>query len=156
MSGRNNTSQVLIEVRKKPEAFCNTPVQAYPTKYDSLYVVIDFGGFDLGSGKRMAFSGATQHLQYYQPSVSSDGKLFVHKPETPQTDNPNTETRLDQMPTFWNSVEYFFLASCFLNSWLTLLLWSYDTWKLTALRAHHLDLARCSRAHLTTCFWRLY
>ena len=40
----------------------------------------------------MGFSGGTQHLQYYQPSVSSVGKRFVHKPESPRTDNPNPET----------------------------------------------------------------
>ena len=57
-----------------------------------MVVVIDFGGFDLVSGKRMGFSGGTQHLQYYQPSVSSDGRLFVHKSESPHTDNPNPET----------------------------------------------------------------
>ena len=55
-------------------------------------MVIDFAGFDLASGKRMGFSGGTQHLQYYQPSVSSEGRLFVHKPESPHTDNPEPET----------------------------------------------------------------
>ena len=40
----------------------------------------------------MGFSGGIQYLQYYQPSVSSDGRFFVHKPESPQTDNPNPET----------------------------------------------------------------
>ena len=54
-------------------------------------MVIDFVGFDLTSGKRLGFSGGTQHLQYYQPSISSDGWLFVHKPESPHTDNPNPE-----------------------------------------------------------------
>ena len=91
-SGPNNTSQYLFEVKTKPEVFCNRPIQVYPTNYDSLYVVIDFGGFELASGKRMGFSGGTQHLQHYQPSVSSDGKLFVHKPESPQINNPNSET----------------------------------------------------------------
>ena len=55
-------------------------------------MVIYFGGFDLVSWKRKAFSGGTQHLQYYQPSVSSDGRLFVHEPESPHTDNPNPQT----------------------------------------------------------------
>ena len=40
----------------------------------------------------MGFSGGTQHLQYYQRSVSSDCRLFVHKPESPHTDNPQQET----------------------------------------------------------------
>ena len=40
----------------------------------------------------MGFSGGTEHLQYYQPSVWSDGKLFVHKPESSHTDNPHSET----------------------------------------------------------------
>ena len=92
VSGRNNTSQYLFEVKSKPEVFCNNSIQVYPTKYDSSYVVIDFGGFDLASGKTMGFSGGTQHLQYYQPSVSSGGRLFVHKPESPHMDNPNSET----------------------------------------------------------------
>ena len=92
VSGRNNTNQYLFEVTTKAEVFGNKPVQVYPTNYDSLNVVIDFGGFDRASGKRMSFSGGTQHLQYYQPSVLSDGKLFVHKPESPHTDNRNPET----------------------------------------------------------------
>ena len=92
VSGRNNTSQYLFEVKTKPEVFCNKPFQVYPTNYDSLYVVIEFGGFDLASGKRMGFSGGTQHLQYYRPSGSSDGRLFVHKPESPHTEDPNSGT----------------------------------------------------------------
>ena len=91
VSGRNNSRQYLFEVKTKPEVVCNKPVQVYTTNYNSLYVVINYGGFDLASGKRMGFSGGT-HLQYYQSSVSSDGRLFVHKPECPHTDNPNRET----------------------------------------------------------------
>ena len=92
VSGSNNTSQYLFEVKTELKICCNKPVQVYRTNYDSLYVVIDFGGFDLASGKRMGFSGGTEHLQYYQPSVSSDGRLFVPKPESPHTDNPNSQT----------------------------------------------------------------
>ena len=92
VSGRNNSSQYLFEVKMEPQVFCNEPVQANATNYDSLNVVTDFGGFDLSSGKRMGFSGGTQHLQYYQPSVLSDGTLFVHKPESPHTEDPNPGT----------------------------------------------------------------
>ena len=59
---RNNTSQNLFEVKPEPQIFCNKLVQVHPTNYDSLYVVIDFGGFDLASRRRMGFSGGTQHL----------------------------------------------------------------------------------------------
>ena len=55
LSGRNNTSQYMFEVKTESKTFFNKPVQVYPTNYDSLYVVIDFGGFDLASGKRMGF-----------------------------------------------------------------------------------------------------
>ena len=92
VSGRNKTSQYLFAVKTEPQIFCNKPVQVYPTNYDSLYVVIDLGGFHLASGKRMGFSGGTQHLQYYQPSVSTDGRLFVQKTESTRTDDPNSGT----------------------------------------------------------------
>ena len=78
-------------------------------------MVIDFGGFDLASGKKMGFSGGTQHLQYNQPSVSSDGKLFVQKPESPHTDNPNPETphyvNLDYEVHQRTKLEYLFFES---------------------------------------------
>ena len=91
-SGRNNTGQYLFVVKMESKIFCNKPVQVYPTNYDSLYVVIDLGESDLPCKKRMGFSGRTQNLQYYQPSVSSDGRLFVYKPESPHTDNLNPKT----------------------------------------------------------------
>ena len=115
VTGLNNTNQYLFEVKTKPEVFCNKPVQVYPTNYDSLYVVIDFGGFDLASGKRMGFSGGTQHLQYYQPSGSSDGWLFVHKPVSPHTDNPNSETPPQLNPDYdfyqGTKLDYLFFES---------------------------------------------
>ena len=64
VSGRNNASQYLFEVKTKPEISCNKPVQVYPNNNDSLCVIIGFGGFDLVSRKRMGFSGGTQYLQH--------------------------------------------------------------------------------------------
>ena len=59
VSGRNNNSQYLLEVKTEPQVFCNKPLQVYPTNYDSFYVVIDYGGFGLAPGKRMDSSGGT-------------------------------------------------------------------------------------------------
>ena len=63
----------------------------------------------------MGFSGGTQHLQDYQLSVSSDGRLFVHKPESPHTDNPNPETahylNLDYELHQGTKLDYLFLES---------------------------------------------
>ena len=67
VSGRNNISQYLFEVKTKPEVFCNKPVQVYPTNYDSLYVVIDFGGFDLASGK--GWDSQEEHNTYNTTSL---------------------------------------------------------------------------------------
>ena len=63
VSGRNSTSQYLFAVKTEPQIFCYKQVNVYTTKYASLYVVIDFGGFNLASGKRMGLSVGTQHLQ---------------------------------------------------------------------------------------------
>ena len=40
----------------------------------------------------MGFSGGKQQLQYYQPSVSSDGRLFVRKPASRHTNDPHPGT----------------------------------------------------------------
>ena len=92
VSGRNNTSQHLFEVKTESQFFCiNQYKYTRPTTIHYT-LVFDFGGFDLASGKGMEFSGGTQRLHYYQPSVSSDERLFVHKRESPHKDNPNPET----------------------------------------------------------------
>ena len=115
VSGRNDESQYQFEVRRAPKIFCIKPVQVYSTNYDSLYVVINFGGFDLASGRRMGLFRGTQHLQYYQPSVSSDGRLFEHKPESLHTDNPNPETldylNLDYELQQGTKLDYLFFES---------------------------------------------
>ena len=115
VSGCKNTSQYLFEVKTEPKIICNKPVQVFPTNYDSLYVVIGFGWFDMASGKRIGLSGGTQYLQYYQPSVSSDCRPFVHKPESPHTDNLNPETpqylNLEYELHIGTKLEYLFFES---------------------------------------------
>ena len=115
VSGRNNTSQHLFEVRAERQNFCNKPVQVHPTNHDSLYVVINFRGLDPASGKRMGFSEGTQHLQHYQPSVSTGGRLFVHKPGSPHADNPNPGTlhylKLDHELRQGTKLDYLFVET---------------------------------------------
>ena len=115
VSGRSNTSQYPFEARTDPQIFCNNLVHVNSTNYDWLYEVIDFGGCDPASGKRMVFSGGTQHLPYYQPSVSSDGRVFVRKPESPHTDDSNPGTlhylNLDYELHQGTKLDYFFFQS---------------------------------------------
>ena len=63
----------------------------------------------------MGFSGGTQLLQNYQPSVSSNGRVFVHKPESPHTDNLNPETSHYLNPDYefhqGTKLDYLFFAN---------------------------------------------
>ena len=64
-SGPDSTTKFVIEVRNNPQKRCRKPTDIYPTNYDSLYVAIISGGFDLRSGRNLGKerNGATQLLQ---------------------------------------------------------------------------------------------
>ena len=48
-----NTSEnnYLFEVKNHPLHLCNKPTEVYPTTYDSMYVAIHYGGFDMKTGR---------------------------------------------------------------------------------------------------------
>ena len=49
-SGHDSTTKFGIEVKNNPQKHCGKPTDIHPTNYDSLYVAIIIGGFDLRSG----------------------------------------------------------------------------------------------------------
>ena len=70
ISGPDSTTKFVFEVKNTPQKHCGKPSDIYPTNYDSLYVVIISGCFDLRSGRNLGKerNGATQLLQYIPPT----------------------------------------------------------------------------------------
>ena len=63
---------------------CGEPTDIYQTNYDSLYVTIISGGFDLRSGRNLGKkrNGATQLLRYLPP-IENKGfpQLYAYDPK---------------------------------------------------------------------------
>ena len=65
-TGPNSTTKFVFEVKNNPQKHCGKLTDIYPTKYDSHYVAIMSGDFDLRSGRNLGKerNGATQILWY--------------------------------------------------------------------------------------------
>ena len=46
-SGPDSTSKFVFQVKNNPQKQSGNPTDKYPTNYDSLYVAVISGGFDL-------------------------------------------------------------------------------------------------------------
>ena len=46
-SGPDSTTKFVFELKKNPQKHCRKPTDIHPTNYDSLYVAVLSGGFDL-------------------------------------------------------------------------------------------------------------
>ena len=68
ISAPDSTTKFVFEVKNNPQKQCGKPTDIYPTNYDSHYVAIISGGFDVRSGR----NGATQLLQYIAPTENAD------------------------------------------------------------------------------------
>ena len=70
ISGPDSTTKFVFEDENNPRKHCGKPTDIYPTTYDSLYVAITSGGFDLRYGRNLGEerNGATQLLQYIAPT----------------------------------------------------------------------------------------
>ena len=75
-----NTSEnkYLFEVKNHPQHLCNKPTEAFPTIYDSMYVAIHYGGFDMKTGPKLNELGP--HLLQYQINTlfSKPRNLYVY------------------------------------------------------------------------------
>ena len=66
ISRPDSTTKFVFEVENNPQKHCGKPTDIYPTNYDSLYVTIISGGFNLRSGRNLGkeWNGATHFSQY--------------------------------------------------------------------------------------------
>ena len=84
MIGPDSTTYIVFEVKNNPQKHCGKTTDIYPTNYDSLYVAINSGGFDLRSGRNLGKErdGATQLLQYITSSESNGfAQLYAYDPK---------------------------------------------------------------------------
>ena len=84
ISGPDSTTKFVLEVKNNPQKDCGKPTDIYPTNYDSLYVAIISGGFDLRSGRNLGKerNGATQLLQYIPPTENNGfAQLYAYDPK---------------------------------------------------------------------------
>ena len=84
ISGPDSSTKFVFEDKNNPQKLCGKPTDIYPTIYDSFYVAIISGGFDLRSGRNLSEerNGATQLLQYI-PSTENNGfaQLYAYDPK---------------------------------------------------------------------------
>ena len=83
-----------VSVRSKNETRSLLQQTSTSIPYQLRFVIRGYrlGWIRYSLWKEDEFLRRNRREQYYQLSVSSDGRLFVHKPESPHTDNPNSET----------------------------------------------------------------
>ena len=84
ISGPNSTTKFVFEVTNNPQKHCGKPTKIYPTNYDSVFVAIISGGFDLRSGRNLGKerNGATQLLQYIPPTENNGfPQLYAYDPK---------------------------------------------------------------------------
>ena len=84
ISGPDSTTKIVFEVKNNPQKHCGKPTKLNPTIYDSLYVAIVSGGFDLRSGRNLdkEQNGATQILQYIAPTEKNGfAQLYANDPK---------------------------------------------------------------------------
>ena len=72
-SGPDSTTKFVFEVKNNPQKHCGMTTDIYPTSYDSLYLAMIIGRFDLRSKSNLCWERncATQLLQYTPPTENN-------------------------------------------------------------------------------------
>ena len=68
VSQNDSENKYLFEIKNRPEKLCNKPTDVYPTTYESLFVAINCGGFDMKSGRNMIQQEDKVHMMHYTPN----------------------------------------------------------------------------------------
>ena len=91
-----NTSETkyLFEVKKNPQHLSNKPSEVHPTTYESMYVAIHYGGFDMKTGRKINEVGP--HFLQYQNNAFfwKPWKLYVYSLQ-PKPADPYINTWLN-------------------------------------------------------------
>ena len=114
-------SQYLFEVKNNPLHLCNKPTLVYPTSYESLYIAIHSGGFDMTTGRNKNSAGP--HLIHYQPNdvpqnskwfnPEHTGNLYLYGTDRTGTLDPydNTWLNMDYELHMGTKLDYLFFES---------------------------------------------
>ena len=111
---RQNTSEnkYFFEVKNNPQHLRIKPTEAYRTTYNSMYVAIHYGRFDMKIGRK--FNELGPHLlQYHNNALfSKPGNLYVYSPQ-PNPADPyiNTWLNMDYELQQDTKLDYLFFES---------------------------------------------
>ena len=116
ISGPNSTTKCVFEVKNNPQKHCGKPTDIYPTNYDSLYIAIISGGFDLRPGRNLGKerNGATQLLQYIPPTENNGfAKLYAYDPKytSHKTSDQDKYLNTDSELHMGTKLDYLFFQS---------------------------------------------
>ena len=116
ISGPDSTTKFVFEVKDNPQKHCGKPTDIYPTNYDSLYVAIISGGFDLRSGGNLGKerNGATQLLQYIPPTENNGfAQLYAYDPKhtSHKTSDEDMYLKVDYKMHMGTKLDYLFFQS---------------------------------------------
>ena len=84
ISGPDSTAKIVFKVKNNPLRHRGKPTDIYPTNYNTLYVTIVNGEFDLRSWRNLGKerNGATQLLQYIAPTENNRfTQLYAYYPK---------------------------------------------------------------------------
>ena len=103
-------------MKNNPQNPCGKRTDIYPTNYDSLYVAIISGGFDLRSGRNLGKerNGATQLLQYTKPTENNGcAQLYAYDPKhtSRKTSDEDMYLNMDYEMHKGTKLDYLFFKS---------------------------------------------
>ena len=116
ISGPDSKTKFVFELKNNPQKLCGKPTDIYPTNYDSLYVAIISGGFDLRSRRNLGKerNSATQRLQYI-PRTENNGfaQLFAYdlKHTSHKTSDEDMYLTMDYEIHMGTKLDYLFFQS---------------------------------------------
>ena len=116
ISGPDSTTKFVFEVKNNLQKHWGKPTDIYPTNYDSLYVAIISGGFDLRSGRNLGKerNGATELLQYIAPTENNGfAQLYAYDPKhtSHKTSDEDMYLNMDYEMHIGTELDYLFFQS---------------------------------------------